>query len=134
VLLRSLKNDVPEAEFCLAKPGRALGVDEQWHPDIMHGLVSIPEVGPGDTVWWHPDVVHAVGNEHRGSDYASVIYIGASPSCEKNKHYAAKQAQSFLVGKSAPDFAAEDYEVNFKGRATIDDLTDLGKQQMGLIS
>lgn len=131
VLLRSLKKDVPEAEFCLAKPGRALGVDEQWHPDIMQGLISIPEVGPGDTVWWHPDVVHAVGNEHHGSDYASVIYIGASPSCQKNKYYAAKQAQAFLAGKSAPDFAAEDYEVNFDGRATIDDLTELGKQQMG---
>ena len=26
----------------------------------------------------------------------------------------------------------EDYEVDFKGRATISDLTDLGKRQMGL--
>ena len=37
-----------------------------------------------------------------------------------------------LKGKSPPDFAAEDYEVNYKGRATIEDLTELGKQQMVL--
>jgi hypothetical protein len=37
-----------------------------------------------------------------------------------------------LAGESAPDFAAENYEVDFKGRATLDDLTDLGRAQMGL--
>jgi len=37
-----------------------------------------------------------------------------------------------MTGKSAPDFAPEDYEVDFSGRATINDLTDLGKQQMAL--
>lgn len=132
VLLRALQSDVPENELCLAKPGRALGVDHQWHPDLTPGIVSIQTVAPGDTVWWHPDVVHAVGNEHHGKDYASVIYIGASPACEKNRAYALRQAQSFMTGKSAPDFAPEDYEVDFSGRATINDLTDLGKQQMAL--
>ena len=131
-LLRGLQDDVPEGEFCLAKPGRALGVDNQWHPELIDGMVSIPQVEPGDTVWWHPDVVHAVGNEHAGSDYANVIYIGASPSCTKNKAYARRQAGYFLNGRSAPDFAAEDYEVNFQGRATVDDLTDLGRLQMCL--
>ena len=38
----------------------------------------------------------------------------------------------FLAGKSAPDFAAEDYEVNFKGRATLDDSTPEGRRQMML--
>ena len=37
-----------------------------------------------------------------------------------------------LLGRSAPDFAAEDYEVDFKGRATLDDLTDLGRAQMAV--
>jgi len=32
------------------------------------------------------------------------------------------------------DFAAEDYEVNYIGRATIDDLTSVGKKQMALNS
>ena len=132
VLLRALQNDMPEDELCLAKAGRALGVSEQWHPDLMPGIVSIQTVAPGDTVWWHPDVIHAVGNEHLGKEYANVIYIGASPQCQKNKAYASKQAASFLSGRSAPDFAAEDYEVDFKGRATIDDLTELGRRQMGL--
>lgn len=132
VLLRALQKDVPEQEFCLAKPGRALGVSQDWHPDLMPGIVPIQTVAPGDTVWWHPDVVHAVGNEHHGSDYANVIYIGASPACTKNKAYALKQAVNFTHGLSAPDFAAENYEVDFKNRATINDLTELGKLQMAL--
>lgn len=132
VLLRALQEDVPDTELCLAKPGRALGVNQQWHPDLTPGIIPIQTVTPGDTVWWHPDVVHGVGNEHTGTDYASVIYIGASPVCAKNRAYALRQAQSFLKGTSAPDFAAEDYEINYKGRAGTKDLTDLGKQQMGL--
>lgn len=132
LLLRALQKDVPEDELCLAKPGRALGVDAHWHPDLMPGIVPIQTVSPGDTVWWHPDVVHAVGNEHHGKDYANVIYIGASPACTKNRTYALRQSSSFITGRSAPDFAAEDYEVDFKGRATIDDLTELGRMQMAL--
>ena len=87
---------------------------------------------PGDTLWWHPDTLHAVESEHHGKGYSNVIYIGGTPRCEKNRLYTEKQAQAFLAGKSAPDFAAEDYEVDFKGRATIDDLTELGRAQMGL--
>ena len=131
-LLRALQDDVADDDLCGAKPGRALGATKQWHSDILEGLVSIPTVHAGDTVWWHPDVIHAVANEHNGSDYANVIYIGASPKCPKNEAYARKQAAKFLQGRSAPDFAAEDYEVDFKGRATLDDLTDLGKAQMAL--
>ncbi len=130
VLLRALQDDIPEQELCLAAPGKALGINQQFHPDLMPGIVPIQTVAPGDTVWWHPDVVHAVGNEHHGKEYASVIYIGASPVCAKNKAYMVGQAQSFLKGASAPDFAAEDYEVNYTNRATINDLTELGRKQM----
>jgi hypothetical protein len=132
VLLRALQDDVPDDELCLAKPGRALGVNDEWHADIYPAITTIQTVEPGDTVWWHPDVIHAVGSEHNGDDYASVIYIGASPACAKNEAYALRQASHFLSGKSAPDFAAEDYETDFTGRATVDDLTALGKQQMGI--
>jgi len=132
VLLRALQDDVPEDELPLANPGRALGVDRQWHPELLDALVPIQTVEPGDTVWWHPDVVHAVGNEHRGDEYANVIYIAASPRCRKNETYARRQADCFLSGRSAPDFAAEDHEVDFEGRATLEDLTPLGRVQMGL--
>ncbi|OED36200.1 hypothetical protein AB833_28170 [Chromatiales bacterium (ex Bugula neritina AB1)] len=132
VLLRALQNDLPDTELCLARPGRALGVSETWHPDLTPGIIPIQTVAPGDTVWWHPDVVHAVGKEHTGNEYASVIYIGASPACSKNRTYALRQAESFKTGASAPDFAAEDYEINFTGRARPEDLSELGRQQMGL--
>lgn len=132
VLLRALQDDIAENELCLAMPGRALGVNAELHPDLVAGLLPIQSVAPGDTVWWHPDVIHAVGEEHSGKEYASVIYIGASPACNKNRAYALRQAASFTSGRSAPDFAAEDYETNFVGRATVDDLTQLGKQQMAL--
>jgi hypothetical protein len=132
MLLRALQPDVTEDDLCGAEPGRALGMKPEWHPALAEGLVSIPLMQPGDTVWWHPDTVHAVENEHAGKNYSNVIYIGASPRCEKNRIYAVKQAKAFLEGRSAPDFAPEDYEVDFKGRATIDDLTDVGRAQMAL--
>ncbi len=132
VLLRALQDDVAPDDLCGAKPGRALGVDARWHGDIMPALVSIPEVGPGDTVWWHPDTVHAVADEHKGHEYANVIYVGASPKCAKNEAYAQRQAAAFLDGRSPPDFAPEDFEVDFEGRATVDDLSELGRQQMCL--
>ena len=131
VLLRALQDDVAEADLCGAAPGRALGVSPEWHPDLIAGLVSIPEVMPGDTVFWHTDICHAVADEHAGSEYASVIYIGSAPDCPKNRAYLPKQKQAFLQGRSAPDFAAMDFEVDFKGRATEQDLTDLGRTQMG---
>ena len=131
-LLRALQDDVADDDLCGAMPGRALSADPKWHADILGGLVSIPMVEPGDTVWWHPDIIHSVADAHTGTDFANVIYIGASPKCAKNEAYVRKQAVHFLAGKSAPDFAAEDYEIDFKGRATIEDLTGLGRRQMGL--
>ena len=131
VLLRALQDDVPETDLCGAQPGRALGVSPEWHPDLLSGLVSIPEVQPGDTVFWHTDICHAVGDEHAGREYASVIYIGSAPDCPKNRAYLPRQKDAFLAGRSAPDFAPMDFEVDFTGRATEADLTPLGRQQMG---
>jgi hypothetical protein len=131
VLLRALQGDVAESDLCGAAPGRALGVSAEWHPDLIAGLVSIPEVQPGDTVFWHTDICHAVADKHAGHDYASVIYIGSAPDCAKNRRYLPKQRDAFLTGRSAPDFAAMDLEVDFKERATEADLTPLGRIQMG---
>lgn len=131
VLLRALQDDVAEDDLCGAKPGRALGVSAEWHKELLAGIVSIPEVQPGDTVWWHTDICHAVGDEHAGEECASVIYIGSAPDCAKNRAYLPKQKAAFATGRSAPDFAAMDFEVDFKCRATEKDLTELGRQQMG---
>jgi Protein of unknown function (DUF1479) len=133
LLLRALQPDVAPDDLCGAQAGRALAVDPRWHEALLQAEVSIPRVEPGDTAWWHPDVIHAVEDEHRGRDYSNVIYIGAAPWCEKNARFLTRQAESFLSGRSSPDFAAEDYEVNFKGRARLADLSALGQQQMGLL-
>ncbi len=132
MLLRALQDDVAEDDLCGAAPGRALGASPEWHAALLRGLVTIPTVFPGDTVWWHTDIIHAVEQANRSENWANVIYIGASPVCTKNAAYATRQAQAFLAGRSAPDFAPEDYEVDFVGRATLDDLTALGRRQMGL--
>ena len=102
LLLRALQDDIADNDLCGATPGRALSADPKWHSDLLEGLVSIPTVNPGDTVWWHPDIIHSVAEEHTGSDYANVIYIGASPKCSKNEAYVRKQSVKFLAGESAP--------------------------------
>ncbi|MGE0119074.1 MAG: YbiU family protein [Dongiaceae bacterium] len=134
LLLRPLLDDVPDDVLCGAEPGRALSASAEWHPALMPALSPIPLVEPGDTVWWHPDIVHAVEDRHRGAGDSNVIYIGAAPYCAKNAAYLDRQKAAFLMGESAPDFAPENYEVRFDGRATADDLTDLGKRQMGLVA
>jgi hypothetical protein len=131
ILLRALQNDVPEAELCGAQPGRALSVNEQYHGLLLEATSSIPLMQPGDTVFWHPDVVHAVESEHNGSGYSNVMYIGATVGCAKNSAYLDKQAAAFLNGRTPPDFAADNFEVDFRGRATEADLTPLGRSQMG---
>ncbi len=132
LLLRALQDDVPEIALCGAKPGRALSVEPEWHALLLEGLTSIPLMQPGDTVFWHSDVIHAVENEHKGSGYSNVMYIGATVGCEKNTAYLAKQAPAFLSGKTPPDFAPDNFEVDFRGRATEADLTALGRSQLGL--
>jgi hypothetical protein len=131
VLLRALQDDVAEDDLCGAAPGRALGVKPEWHADMIAGTVSIPEVMPGDTVWWHSDICHSVADEHAGQEYASVIYIGSAPDCVKNRAYLPRQRAAFLAGNSPPDFAPMNFEVDFRGRATEADLSELGRKQMG---
>jgi len=132
-LYRALLDDVPENSLCGASPGRALDTNPEWHDLPLRALVSIPILYPGDTIWWHPDLTHAVEGHHAGNNFSNVMYIGASPLCKKNSDYLKIQGERFLSGESAPDFSAEDYEINYNGRATLDDLTDLGKKQMGFM-
>jgi len=131
VLLRALQDDVPEDSLCGARAGRALGVNAEFHELILRAYGPIPHVGQGDTVWWHPDVIHGVEDEHLGSGSSNVMYIGAAPDCEKNRSFLALQRPAFEAGLSSPDFAPENYEVDFNGRATKADLSALGMRQMG---
>ena len=131
VMLRPFQEDVPEDIICGAVEGRAQAITDEWHSLLLRGLVSIPKVNPGDTVWWHPDLVHAVEREHQGSNVSSVLYIGSAPWCDRNVRYLERQMQAFLEGRSAPDFAPEDYEIDYQNRASLEDLTELGRQQMG---
>ena len=132
ILTRALLDDVDENDLCGSKPARALSVNSKYHSLLLRGLVSRPKMNAGDTVWWHPDVVHGVEDHHTGKGYSNVAYVGSTPHCKKNLAYAKKQSIKFLEGKSPPDFAPEDYEVNYKNRADISDLTPLGKKQLAL--
>ena len=131
VMLRPFMQDVPEEILCGAVEGRAQAITEEWHSLLLRGLVSIPNVEPGDTVWWHSDVVHAVEHEHKGKNISSVMYIGSAPLCERNMSYLERQKQTFLEGRSSPDFAPEDFEKNYPDRSTMEDLNELGMKQMG---
>ncbi|HJQ26491.1 MAG TPA: YbiU family protein [Blastocatellia bacterium] len=133
MLLRALQDDVPEAVLCGAQPARALSAITEWHSVLLSALTSIPQMEPGDTIWWHPDLLHAVEDRHAGTGYSNVMYIGAAPYCAKNAAYLERQKTAFLKGESAPDFAPENYEVAYEGRATLADLTELGKRQMGFL-
>ena len=132
ILTRALLDDVPKDELCGSKLGKALSVNKEYHSLLLEGLISIPNMKPGDTVWWHPDVVHAVEDKHLGKNYSNVVYVGSTPYCKKNLDYVRKQAKKFLKGESPPDFAAEDFEINYKGRIKIENLTTLAKKQLAI--
>jgi hypothetical protein len=131
MLLRALQDDVPEDELCGAAACRAMMIVKEYHELLIRGYGSIPQMQPGDAVFWHPDVLHGVEDEHRGTGYSSVMYIAPVPDCEKNRAYAELQRAAFETGRSAPDFAPDDFEVNFRGRFLRADLSSLGRQQMG---
>ena len=81
------------------KTCKSLSVNPTYHSLLLRGLVSIPKMNAGDTVWWHPDVVHAVEDHHSGNGYSNVVYVGSTPYCKKNLAYAKKQSQKFLEEK-----------------------------------
>jgi hypothetical protein len=132
LLLRALQDDVADDDLCGAANGQALPISEKWHPVLMPALTPIPAVEPGDTVWWHGDMIHSVGAVQDQKGWGNVMYIPASPYCEKNAAYAAECGQAFLKGVSPSDFAAEDYEVDWSGRPTADELSPTGRAQLGL--
>ncbi|KAK48031.1 hypothetical protein BG58_36125 [Caballeronia jiangsuensis] len=132
ILLRALQDDVADDDLCGAMPGRALSIKPEFHAPLFEALSSIPKMEAGDTVFWHSDVIHAVEDEHKGAGYSNVMYIASAPACAKNDAYLKRQSPSFLKGESPPDFPADHFETDFTGRATVDDLSPLGRAQLGL--
>ena len=57
---------------------------------------------------------------------------GCSATLAIKPEWLEQQAAHFLDGRSSPDFRPRDFEVDFRGRATADDLTELGRAQMAL--
>lgn len=131
MLLRALQDDVADDDLCGARAGRAMVVSQKHHALLLNAYGPIPKVQPGDTVWWHPDVIHGVEDRHAGTGYSNVMYIGSAPDCAKNRTFSRLQRPAFESGLSSPDFAAENYEVDFAGRFTPDQLSPLGRLQMG---
>ena len=107
------------------------------HPHMMldETMISVPQVHPGDMVFWHCDVVHAVEKEHSGEGDSSVMYIPAVPTCEQNKQYVRKQADSFEKGLPPPDFPQGRSELDYNLIGRPEDITlPLGRRAMGLAS
>jgi hypothetical protein len=132
VLLRALQDDVAADDLCGAANGQALPISEKWHSLLLPALSPIPAVEPGDSAWWHCDVIHAVADVSAQKRWGNVMYIPSAPYCAKNATYAAACGRAFLAGASPGDFAPEDYEVGWVGRATPADLNPVGRKQLGL--
>jgi Protein of unknown function (DUF1479) len=132
VLLRALQDDIADDDLGGAVNDRVLAVVERYHDVLLPAYGPIPAVEPGDTVWWHGDLIHGVGDGSNDVRWGNVMYIPVAPWCPKNAAYARQCGEDFLAGRSPPDFADEDYEVDFEGRATVDDLNQIGRQQLAL--
>ncbi|MEV0947410.1 DUF1479 domain-containing protein [Rhodococcus sp. NPDC049939] len=132
ILLRALRDDVPDDELCDVVPRRVLPVSDKWHPLLLRGLTVIPDLRPGDSVWWHCDLIHAVQSVENQQGWGNVMYIPAAPMCEKNADYARKVAQRFLSGASPDDFPGEDYEVGWTDRFAEKDLNLIGRRGLGI--
>lgn len=132
VMLRPFLADIEPAEFSGAVPRTAQEVNDVWHSVLTAMMVSVPRVAPGDCVFWHGDGIHAVEAKHGGAGDSSVFYIPSVPGCELNMRGIAAQRDHFLEGKTPPDFPQNHSEVDFAGRATVDDLTPVGRRMMGV--
>eukprot|EP00927_Polykrikos_kofoidii_P054010 TRINITY_DN48506_c0_g1_i1.p1 TRINITY_DN48506_c0_g1~~TRINITY_DN48506_c0_g1_i1.p1 ORF type:complete len:482 (-),score=53.13 TRINITY_DN48506_c0_g1_i1:135-1517(-) len=131
LMLRPFLEDVPPTSFCGANPGKTQDLYPEFHKLITEGLVAMPDVRPGDSVWWHCDLIHAVEGAHGGTEDSSVFYIPALPLCRKNADYLQVQASNFKEGKTPPDFPPNHSEVPCTGRFTTEDLDELGLVAMG---
>ena len=100
-------------------------------PDLLTpALVSVPELGPGDTVWWHPDLLHRLEEWNSAPHFSSVLYLAAGPDCPRNRSYLRRLRHSLLARAAPPDFPGG-REAGYKGRLQLQDLTAQGLDMMG---
>jgi hypothetical protein len=132
LLLRALQDDIADDDLCGAANGQSLPISERYHSVLLPAMSPIPDVEPGDTVWWHADGVHSVDPVTDQKGWGNVMYIPATPYCEKNAAYADTCGTAFLAGESPSDFAPEHYETGWLGRPSRDELSPTGRRQLGL--
>ncbi len=99
---------------------------------LLPALTPMPVIEPGDTVWWHGDLLHSVDPAANDRRWSNVMYIAATPRCPRNDAYATSMLERFVSGRSPLDFPDDDFEIDFRGRATIDDLNSIGRGFLGL--
>jgi len=132
LILRPFLDDVAPESFCGANPGKVQDLFPEFHQMLIDGMVSIPDVKPGDSVWWHCDLIHAVEAAHGGTEDASVFYIPSVPMTAKNFAYVQRQAKAFKLGETPPDFPQNHCEKSCCGRGSADDLSEEGQVAMGI--
>lgn len=125
-----------DATFPGSVPGACQEYNPVTHPhlDLESTMVSVPEVGPGDFVAWHCDSLHSVDKEHNGKGDSSVMYIPATPLCDKNVEYLLKQRDAALTYSPPWDFpgAGGPGEKGFQGAMDWLSLSPEGQRAMGL--
>lgn len=132
VLLRALQDDIADDDLCGARNGRALAVEAEHHELLLAAYSPIPEIEPGDTVWWIGDLVHGVAPTNGSPRWGNVMYIPATPWCDKNAMYARHCGQALLAGHSPGDFSPQHLESAFADRPTLADLDPLTRRRYAL--
>jgi hypothetical protein len=132
LMLRPLLDDVPEDDMCGVTTNQTFPASERWHSLLLRASAGIPDVKAGDSVWWHCDMIHSVAPVTDQNGWGNVIYIPAAPWCPRNEEYSASVREAFATGSSPSDFPAEDYEREWAGRFTADELNVVGRRGLGL--
>ena len=132
VLLRALQDDVEEDGLVRgrARP-RARGQPASGTPISSPRLVSIPRSCPATRSSGTPTSATPLATSTRGASTPASSTSARRRTARRIARIFRGRRDAFLQGRSAPDFAPMDFEVDFKGRATEADLTDLGRAQMG---
>src|SRR6476646_10102016 len=122
LMLRPLLADVPDDDMCGVTTNQTFPASEKWHSLLLRASAGIPDVRAGDSVWWHCDMIHSVAPVTDQKGWGNVIYIPAAPWCPRNEEYSASVREAFATGSSPSDFPAEDYERDWVGRFTAEEL------------
>lgn len=76
-------------------------------------------------------MIHSVAPVDNQQGWGNVMYIPAAPMCEKNRAYAHKVKMA-LEKAHHWRLPREDYEANWEGRFTLEDLNIHGKRALGM--